>query len=250
MKSTTHRLPLRRWLSGLALTLLCSGVWAQEAAIRKALAERLPQLPKIDEVSKTPVAGGMYEVRFGGNQILYADATGEHIFVNGSLIETKTRTDLTEARVERLTAIDFDALPLKDAMTITQGTGTRKMAVFVDPNCGFCKRFERDLAGIRDVTVYTFLMPILGPDSTTRSRDIWCARDAPKAWRAWMLDGANPPKSAAGCDAAALERNLEFARKYRISATPVVVFEDGTRRTGAMKADQVDLMLAASRGKR
>jgi len=250
MNTTPHRLPLRSWLSCLALTLLCSGAWAQEAAIRKALSERLPQLPKIDEVSKTPVAGGLYEVRFGGNQILYADATGEFIFVNGSLIETKTRTDLTEARVERLTAIDFDTLPLKDAITIVQGTGARKMAVFGDPNCGFCKRFERDLAGIRDVTVYTFLIPILGPDSTTKSRDIWCARDAPKAWRAWMLDGATPPKSAAGCDTAALERNLEFARKFRISATPVAVFEDGTRRTGAMKAEQVDLMLAASRGKR
>ena len=250
MNPTPDTPAFRRWLSCLVLTLLCSGAWAQDAAIRKALAERLPQLPKIDEVSKTPVAGGLYEVRFGGNQILYADATGEHIFVNGSLIETKTRTDLTEARVERLTAIDFDALPLKDAIVVTQGNGSRKMAIFEDPNCGYCKRFERDVAGLRDVTVYTFLMPILGPESTAKSRDIWCARDAAKAWRAWMLDNVNPPKSSAGCDAAALDRNLEFARKFRISATPVVVFEDGTRRTGAMKAEQVDLLLAASRGKR
>ena len=150
MNTTPHTPALRRWLSCLALTLLCSGAWAQDAAIRKALSERLPQLPKIDEVSKTPVAGGLYEVRFGGNQILYADATGEHIFVNGSLIETKTRTDLTEARVERLTAIDFDALPLKDAIVVTQGNGSRKMAIFEDPNCGYCKRFERDIAGLRD----------------------------------------------------------------------------------------------------
>jgi thiol:disulfide interchange protein DsbC len=240
----------RRLFAACTLALLAAGsAFAQEAAIRKSLAERLPQLPKIDEVTKTPIPG-LFEVRFGGNQILYADATGEYIFVNGSLIEVKTRNDLTEARIERLSMIDFDTLPLKDAITVRQGTGERKIAVFVDPNCGYCKRFERDLAAVKDVTIYTFLMPILGADSATKSRDIWCARDSAKAWRAWMLDNAPPPKSAASCDAGNLDRNLEFSKKHRINATPVVVFEDGTRKTGAMKLEQVDLLLAAARIKR
>ena len=181
-----------------SMAVLWGAATAQEAVIRKALPERLPQLPKIDEITRSPIPG-LWEVRYGGTEILYSDDKGEHIFVNGSLVETKTRTDLTEARIEKLLAVSWDKLPMKDALVIRQGTGARKMAVFVDPNCGYCKRFERDLAGIKDVTVYTFLMPILGPDSTVKSRDIWCAKDPAKAWRAWMLDGAAPPTAAKGC---------------------------------------------------
>ena len=227
--------------------VFCSVATAQEALIRKALPERLPQLPKIDEITRSPIPG-LWEVRYGGTEILYSDDKGEHIFVNGSLVETKTRTDLTEARVEKLLAVSWDKLPMKDALVIRQGTGARKMAVFVDPNCGYCKRFERDLAGIKDVTVYTFLMPILGPDSTVKSRDIWCAKDPGKVWRAWMLDGAAPPTAAKGCDTAAVDRNLAFSRANRINGTPAVFFEDGTRKPGAIPAETVEkLLLAASK---
>jgi len=232
-------------LAGVAALLLSCGVLAQEAAIRKTLAERLPNLPKIDEISRTPVAG-LYEVRFGGTELLYSDASGEHIFINGALIETKTRTDLTEARLEKLLAIEFDKLPLKDAMTVRQGSGARKLAVFVDPNCGYCKRFERDLAAVKDVTIYTFLMPILGPDSTAKSRDIWCAKEPMRAWRDWMLDGVVPSKAGAKCDTAAIERNLVFSRANRITGTPAVFFEDGTRKPGALPGAEVERLLVAA----
>jgi thiol:disulfide interchange protein DsbC len=142
--------PIKPLLATAAL-LLSFGVLAQEAAIRKILAERLPNLPKIDDITRTPIPG-LYEVRFGGTEIIYSDATGEHI-LSGSLIETRTRTDLTEARLEKLLAVDFDKLPLKDAMVQRQGSGARKLAVFVDPNCGYCKRFERDLTKVKDVTI-------------------------------------------------------------------------------------------------
>ena len=236
-------------LLALAALLLSFGALAQEAAIRKTLAERLPNLPKIDEVTRTPVAG-LYEVRFGGTDILYSDATGEHVFVNGALIETKTRTDLTEARLDKLLAVDFDKLPLKDAMSMRQGNGTRKMAVFVDPNCGYCKRFERDLVAIKDVTIYTFMMPILGPDSTAKSRDIWCAKEPMRAWRDWMLDGVVPPKAGAKCDTAAIERNLAFSRTNRINGTPAVFFEDGTRKPGAIPGAEVERLLVAASAKK
>ena len=236
-------------LVGVAALLLSCGVLAQEAAIRKTLAERLPNLPRIDEITRTPVAG-LYEVRFGGTELLYSDASGEHIFVNGSLVETKTRTDLTEARLEKLLAIEFDKLPLKDAMTVRQGSGARKLAVFVDPNCGYCKRFERDLTAVKDVTIYTFLMPILGPDSTTKSRDIWCAKEPMRAWRDWMLDGVVPPKAGAKCDTAAIDRNLVFSRANRITGTPAVFFEDGTRRPGALPGAEVERLLVAASAKK
>lgn len=222
--------------------LLGSGtLHADEAQIRKALVERLPNLPTIDEVTRTPIAG-IWEVRLG-TEIFYSDDKGEHILVGGSLIETKTRTDLTEARVDKLTAIEFAKLPLKDAIAIKQGNGTRKMAVFVDPNCGYCKRFERDLAQVKDVTIFTFLLPILGPDSNAKSRDIWCTRDGAKAWRDWMINGVAAASAPAKCDSAALERNLAFARKHRINGTPAVLFEDGTRKPGVIPLEVVEQLL-------
>ncbi len=228
-----------------ATLLLSTSLFAQEAAIRKNLSERLPKLPKIDEIVKSPVPG-LWEVRYGGAEILYSDDKGEHIFVNGALIETQTRTDLTDARIQKLTAISFDQLPVKDAFVIKQGSGARKMAVFVDPNCGYCKRFERDLATIKDVTVYTFLIPILGPDSTTKARNVWCSDKQADTWRNWMLDGVAPAAPKGACDTAAIERNLEFARQYRINGTPAVFFSDGTRKPGALPAKEIEQSLVAA----
>lgn len=237
--------PLPRLLALLTLAaLLPAAALAQEAAIRKALTERLPQLPKIDEITRSPIAG-LWEVRYGGTEIIYADDKGDFIFANGSLIDTKTRSDLTQARIEKLLAIDFDKLPLQDAMVIKQGSGARKMAVFVDPNCGYCKRFERDLVAIKDVTIYTFLMPILGADSTVKSRDILCAKDPAQAWRAWMIDGVQPPKGGK-CDTGAIERNLAFGQQQRINGTPAVFFADGTRRPGALSGAVVERLLTAA----
>src|SRR5512139_3573318 len=192
------------------------GAAAQEAAIRKNLAERLPQLPKIDEVSKTPVPG-LWEVRIG-TDVLYTDERGDHV-IQGAIFDTRTRTNLTEVRLNKLTAIDFSTLPLKDAMVVKQGSGARKMAVFADPNCGYCKRFERDLLTLKDVTIYTFLFPILGADSNEKSRAIWCAKDPMKAWRDWMIDGVQPPKPAGKCDDAALARNVALGQKHRVQGT-------------------------------
>jgi thiol:disulfide interchange protein DsbC len=242
MKSLTRLATLAATVASMLLAAAPAA--ANEAAIRKALGERYPQL-KIDEVRRSPVAG-IWEVRYDGVDILYSDATGDHIFVSGALVETKTRTDLTEQRVEKLLAVSWDRLPLKDGITIRQGTGARKLAVFVDPNCGYCRRFERDLATVKDVTVHVFLIPILGPDSVAKSRDIWCARDPAVAWRRYMLEGVQPSKAAASCNVDALDRNLAFSRTHRINGTPAVFFEDGSRRPGAIPAEQIEASLVAA----
>ncbi len=232
---------LIRSISLLALAAsLAWPVLAQEAVIRKNLAERLPDFPKIDEVTKTPIPG-LWEVRIG-SELLYTDEQGNHI-IQGTLFDTKAKVNLTDKRIEKLTAIDFDQLPLKDAMVVKQGTGARKLAVFADPNCGYCKRFERDLLTVKDVTIYTFLYPVLGPDSSEKSRSIWCSKDAMKTWRAWMIDGVTPPKVMGACDIAAIERNSAFGRKYRVNGTPAILFEDGKRVPGAMPAAEVEKRL-------
>jgi thiol:disulfide interchange protein DsbC len=214
-----------------------------EAAIRETLTARIPDLPKIDEVSSTPIAG-VYEVRIGGD-VIYSDERGAFL-LQGSLIDTATRTNLTQERLDKLSAIDFASLPLQDAIVWTQGKGTRKVAVFADPLCGFCKRFEQQLGDAKDVTVYTFLLPILGPESAVKSRNIWCAKDRTAAWRAWMVENKAPADAAASCDTAALERNLALGRKHRVNGTPALVFEDGKRVPGAMPPDALERQLAAS----
>ena len=215
---------------------------AQEALIRKNLAERLPQLQSIDEVSKTPV-NGLYEIRVNGTDILYTDVEGNYL-IQGNLIDIRARRNLTEERVEKLSAIAFDALPVKDAFTIVRGNGKRKLAVFEDPNCGYCKRFERDLQKVDNVTIHMFLYPILGPDSLEKSKKIWCAKEPGKAWLDHMVRDQSPTVAApASCDLAVLARNVEFGRKHKITGTPTLFFADGSRVPGAISAAQVEKFL-------
>jgi thiol:disulfide interchange protein DsbC len=237
---------MKRLPSIAALALFAcsfSTVFAQEAAIRKNLAERLPSFAKIDEVSKTPM-NGLYEIRINDSDIFYTDAEGNFL-IQGNLIDVKAKRNLTEERVEKLSAIDFEALPFKDAFKIVRGNGKRKLAVFEDPNCGYCKRFEADLQKINDVTIHTFLIPILSPDSVEKSKNIWCAKDKGKAWLDWMVRDQAAAK--ASCDTTALERNMDFSKKHKITGTPTVFFIDGARVPGAIGAPQVEKMLAAAK---
>lgn len=225
----------------VACTLLATlTASAQEATIRKNLGERIPQLQKIDEVSKSPMPG-LFEIRVNGTEIFYTDAEGNFL-VQGSLIDTRQRRNLTEERVDKLTAINFDSLPLKDAFTIVRGNGKRKLAVFEDPNCGYCKRFEKDLQKVDNVTIHMFLYPILGPDSVEKSKNIWCAKDKSKAWTDWMVRDQTP--AGANCDNAAIARNVELGRKYKITGTPTLVFTDGSRVPGAISTAQVEKYLS------
>ena len=229
-------------LATAVLALSAQFAVADETAIRKSIAERLPDFPKIDEVSKTPIPG-IYELRIG-TEVLYTDEQGNHL-IEGSLIDTKTRANLTEARVSKLTAIDFSKLPLKDAIVWKQGTGARRLVVFADPNCGYCKKFEKEMQGVKDVTVYTFLYPILGGDSPQKSRDIWCSKEPSKTWLGWMLRSEQPPRTMGNCETP-FERNLAMGKKYRINGTPALVFADGTRFPGAMPLEQIEKQLLVS----
>jgi thiol:disulfide interchange protein DsbC len=219
---------------------------AQEAEIRKNLPQRIPQLGPIDEVRATEIRG-IYEVRVNESEIYYTDSKGNYLF-QGNLIDTRAKRNLTEERVAKLTAIQFDALPFKDAFTIVRGNGQRKVAVFEDPNCGYCKRFERDLQKVDNVTVYMFLYPILGPDSSDKSKAIWCAKDRSQAWLDWMVRDQPAPAAAAMCDTTALKRNVDFGRKHRIEGTPTLIFTNGNRIPGAIDAQQVEKALNESKG--
>jgi len=227
-------------LAALTLTL---GAVAQEAAIRKNLSERIPQLAKIDEVTKSAVPG-LYEVRFNTSDIVYTDAEGNYL-IQGEVIDTRQQRNLTEERVNKLTAIDVTALPYKDAFTVVRGDGKRKLVVFEDPNCGYCKRFEADLQKVNNITVYMFLYPILGKDSVDKAKNIWCAKDKGKTWTDWMVHETAP--AAASCDTTALARNVEFGNKHKITGTPTLIFANGARVPGAINATQIEKLLAEAK---
>jgi thiol:disulfide interchange protein DsbC len=234
-------LSIARPLLIAALALVGVFAHADDAAIRKNIAERLPQLKAIDEINKTAIPG-IFEIRVNGADIFYTDAQGNYL-IAGNLIDTRTRRNLTEERVDKLTAIKFDTLPFKDAFTIVRGNGQRKIAVFEDPNCGYCKRFERDLQKVDNVTIYMFLYPILGADSGDKSRAIWCAKDKGQTWQDWMVR-EQPISGNGNCDTAALVRNVEFGRTYKITGTPTLIFTNGARVPGAIDSKEVEKHLA------
>ena len=231
----------RLGLVACCFTLTAAAAFGQEAAIRKNLAERMPAFAKIDEVSKSPM-NGLYEVRVNDTEIFYTDADGSFL-IQGVLFDTKAKRNLTEERIAKLGAIDFSTLPIKDAFTIVRGNGKRKMAVFEDPNCGYCKRFEQDLQKVNNVTVYMFLYPILSADSTEKSKVLWCSKDRAKAWEDHMVRNQEVTGKA-NCDTSAVDRNVAFGRKYNIKGTPTVIFADGSRVPGAIPAAQVEKQLA------
>jgi thiol:disulfide interchange protein DsbC len=222
-------------------TGLASNTSAQghEATIRKNLSERIPQIPRIEEITRSPMAG-LYEIRLSTNEIYYSDAEGNFL-IQGSLIDTKSKRNLTEEREAKLSAIDFSGLPFKDAITIVRGNGKRKLAVFEDPNCGYCKRFERDLAKVDNITIYLFLYPILGDDSVAKSRNVWCSKDPAGAWTQVMTKEQPLPNS--NCNTAAVDRNVEFGRKFKITGTPTLISQDGSRVPGAINTMQIEKML-------
>jgi len=226
------------------LTLLGAMACAQadEASIRKNLQARLPDMGKIEEVRKSELPG-LFEVRVDGVDIYYTDAQANYL-IEGNLIDTRSKRNLTEERVEKLTAIKFEALPLKDAFVVVRGKGERKLAVFEDPNCGYCKRFERDLQKVDNVTIYMFLFPVLGADSMEKSKAIWCAKDRGAAWLDWMLREQAASAAPANCDTAAVVRNAELGRKHKITGTPTLIFSNSTRVPGAIDSKRVEQLLA------
>lgn len=226
----------------LALMMALMGCTAQanEDTIRKNLGAALPKDIKLDEVRPTPVPG-LWEVRIG-TEIRYTDATGQYL-IEGEMLDLKNRRNLTQDRITKITMVDFSTLPLKDAIVWKKGDGSRRIAVFADPNCGYCKRFEQSLQAVNNVTVYTFVIPILGGDSPDKSKAAWCAKDNTTAWRDWMVSGVTLPRPDAKCDASVIERNLELSRKLKVNGTPAIVFEDGTRAPGALSADQLEQRL-------
>ena len=228
----------------LATGLITSCVGAQnsvEANIKKAIEPRLGGA-KIESIKETPYAG-LYELRVAGD-ILYTDKKGEYLII-GHVYDAKTTRDLTRERIDDINKIKFSDLPLNDAIKQVKGDGKRVIAVFEDPNCGYCKRLRQTtLKNMDNVTIYTFMYNILSPDSFEKSKNIWCSPDRVKAWDDWMINNKPAPAAPASCDSPN-EKVLALGQKLHITGTPAIFFSDGSRIPGAVDQKTLEAKLAA-----
>jgi len=227
----------------LAATLMFAATaQANESVIRKALTAQFPSA-NIASVKKTPYSG-LFEVYLDG-QLIYVDAKAQYVFA-GDVIDLKSRANLTQERLNRLQAIDWNTLPLKDALKTVKGRGERKLVVFSDVDCPYCRKFEAELAKIDNITVYTFLYPIEGlhPKAVQTSKQIWCAPDRNKAWDEYITRGTIPGND--GKCANPVDTTIALGNKLKVSGTPTLVFTNGVRVPGMVPAAQLERLLAAN----
>ncbi|TMH53604.1 MAG: DsbC family protein [Betaproteobacteria bacterium] len=208
----------------------------EAAAVKKLLEEKFPGAA-VTSVSKSPYFG-LYEAQFD-DRIVYTDAKVTYVLV-GAIYDASTKQNLTEARQRELNRVAWDSLPLDLAFKRVKGKGTRKFAVFSDPDCPFCKRIENDLKRLDDVTIYTFLFPIdqLHPDASRKSALIWCAPDRAKAWDAFF-EGGTLPDNKGEC-ATPIKDTALLGTRLRVAATPTLVFADGSVMPGALPLAQLE----------
>ncbi len=233
----------KKFISIALLSTLASHVMADEASVKKAVETAYPKF-KVDSVTKTNYSG-LYEVFMGG-QILYTDEKMSFLIAEGHLVDPKTKKDITGERLEELTRVDFNSLPLDQALKLVKGNCSRKLVVFSDVDCPFCKRLEQnELSNITDVTIYTFLYPLqqLHPDAEAKSRSIWCSSNRVKAWQDWILNG-QLPKTAGNCEVP-LEKVGELARSVGVNSTPTLIFANGKRMLGAQPYKEIEKALVA-----
>ena len=234
---------LKRILA-VALTgaiLVAGAARADEASVKKAVEAALPGLP-VDGVRKTPYLG-LYEIRTGA-ELIYTDEKVTYFF-SGNIIDAKTRKDVTEERKNKLSQINFGDLPLNLAVKQVRGSGKRVIATFEDPNCGYCKKLAKDLQTLSDVTIYTFLYPILSPDSTEKSKAIWCAADRAKAWNDWMMNNTSPGAKT-DCDTSTIDKVVALGQKLNIRGTPTIFLSNGERIPGAVSLAKLEQSMAAA----
>jgi len=230
--------------SGLALAatlMFAASAQANESVIRKALTQQFPGA-QISSVKPTPYSG-LFEVYLDG-QLIYIDAKAKYVFA-GDVIDLKNRSNLTQARLNQLQAVKWDTLPLNNALKTVKGNGARKLVVFSDVDCPYCRKFEAELDKVDNITVYTFLYPIEGlhPKAVQTSKQIWCAPDRNKAWNDYITRGTVPNND--GKCANPVEATIALGAKLKVSGTPTIIFANGQRVPGMVPAAQLERLLAA-----
>lgn len=214
---------LKLFIVSLVLSFFSGTIWADEAVVRKAVQTHF-EGHKIDSLKKIPSLG-LYEVVVG-DELFYSDDKANYFFF-GHVVDTKTRTSMTNERIQEIKAarrVPLDSLPLQSAIKVVKGDGKRQVAIFTDPNCPYCKQLEKELVNVTNVTIYTLLYPVLN-GSMELSKKIWCSDNQIKAWDDFMLKGIAP--AGKDCDTP-LETLVQSGRENKVSGTPTLIFADGS----------------------
>jgi thiol:disulfide interchange protein DsbC len=237
-----------------AMTLICTAALAQTAAPKKATAPATAEAQvaakfaersggsKPDQVFKGP--NGLYEVLIGG-EIYYVDPDVNFV-IAGRMFDSRTREDLTQKRLDTALRVDFKSLPLDRAIKTTRGNGSRVIVTFEDPNCPYCKRLWQSMADLKDVTIYTFLYPILSADSNQKSKAIWCSKDRAATWDQYMVAGKAPAAAGEECKNP-IDQNVALGRSLGINGTPTIIFTDGSRAAGALPVPMIEQRIASAK---
>ena len=240
---------MKRALAFAIALALASSALADEAAVRRMMQSKVGAGGRIESVQRMP-GSGLFEIVIraaDGPRVYYVDERASVIVV-GPMFDARTGRNLTEERLQRLNAVNWDSLPLEWAVTTTRGNGRRRIAVFSDPNCPYCKRFEKDLAKLDDITVHILLYPVIKPESVVQVKSVWCSKDRAKAWNDLMLRDIEPTASP-DCDTP-VEKLVALGSKLGANSTPTWFLQDGRRYQGAKPLDEVIRLLdAASPGK-
>jgi len=208
--------------------------------IKTEIQKKLGTNAKVRSVTPAPVSG-LYEVLVG-NDIFYTDAGAKYL-IQGEIIELASGKNITEQRQADLNRIKWTDLNQANAFKTVRGNGTRQLAIFSDPNCGYCKRLEKSLQQLDNVTIYTYLIPILSADSIQKAKQIWCSTDPNKTYMDWMINGV-APSGKTDCSNP-LDKNLTYAKTYGITGTPTLFFTDGSRFPGAVQVTDIEKKFAS-----
>lgn len=245
---------MKHTLTALLLALVAASVTpsalAGDGEIRKSIESSFPGT-KISSITKSPL-NGMFEVVTDGQQgpqVIYADDKGEYVLV-GELLNVRSQRNLTRERMDKLMEVKWDSLPLGNAIKVVRGNGSRKLAVFTDPDCPYCRKAEAEFVKLDNVTIYNFAYPLaMHPDAGRKAKLVWCSKDRAKAWQDLMLKNVLPAGKG-DCDNP-IDENLALGAKLRIDGTPALIFQNGKRIPGYVDAKRLEAMLdAATNGKK
>ena len=236
---------MTNFLKKICVGFLCFGMASSafalnEKQIRAEVQKRLGTAANVRNVTPSPIPG-LFEVQVN-NEIFYTDSNAKYL-IQGEMVELATGNNVTAKRQEDINRIKWSELPQAQAFKVVRGNGSRQIAVFSDPNCGYCKRLEKTLQQLDNVTIYNYLIPILSADSALKSKQIWCAADQQKVWNDWMLNNLGP-SGKSDC-ANPIDKNLTLAKNYGINGTPTIFFTDGSRFPGAVQLADIEKKLAS-----
>lgn len=234
-----------RLAASMALAIISTSGVAASDSLTTVIGPKVSAVigTEVEKVMATKHAG-LYEVLTPSGMV-YTDKAGSFV-IFGPIVSTATKENLTDKRLADFSKFNFKDLPFKDAIKTVKGDGSRVIATVEDPNCGYCKRLMQELAKVDNITIYTFVTPILGPESVAKSTAIWCAKNPTEAWNSYMSGAAAAPVlQSAGCDTP-FARNAAITTKLRITGTPAILFSDNTKVPGYMTAAALEAKLKAN----